>query len=181
MFLLNEEQPNFTADTGVYSYLVWVIFVLIAIVALIVFLIRYLGKKNRGWFGGRSVRTLGGVGLGQNKSLQIIEIGSSVYLIGVGENITLIDKISEAEEVEMLIEALEQQSTGPNIALPDWAEKLTSRFRSRTGTASEEAEELEAASFQQLFETRLKEATDRRRKVDDLLEKEESVERSREP
>ncbi|GGN90404.1 flagellar biosynthetic protein FliO [Saccharibacillus kuerlensis] len=180
MFLLNEERPNFTADTGVYSYLVWVIFVLIAIVALIVFLIRYLGKKNRGWFGGRSVRTLGGVGLGQNKSLQIVEIGGSIYLIGVGENISLIDKISGAEEVEELIAALEQETAGPNIALPAWAEKLTSRFRSGTSTPAE-AEELESSSFQQLFENRLKEASDRRRKVDDLLKKDESADRSREP
>lgn len=180
MLLLSEGQPNFTADTGVYSYLVWVIFVLIAIVALIVFLIRYLGKKNRGWFGGRSVRTLGGVGLGQNKSLQIVEIGGSIYLIGVGENISLIDKISDAEEVEMLIGALEQESAGPNIALPAWAEKLTSRFRAGSNTPSE-SEELDSSSFQQLFETRLREASDRRRKVDDLLEKEESVDRSREP
>ncbi|NGZ75494.1 flagellar biosynthetic protein FliO [Saccharibacillus alkalitolerans] len=180
MFLLNEEQPNFTADTGVYSYLVWVIFVLIAIVALIVFLIRYLGKRNRGWFGGRSVRTLGGVGLGQNKSLQIVQIGGSIYLIGVGEDISLIDKVSGTEEVEQLIEALEQESAGPNLTLPAWAEKFTSRFRSGS-SAPAEAEELEAASFQQLFESRLKEATDRRRKVDDLLEKEESADRSREP
>lgn len=180
MLLLNEEQPNFTADTGAYSYLVWVIFVLIVIIALIVFLIRYLGKKNRGWFGGRSVRTLGGVGLGQNKSLQIIEIGGSVYLIGVGEDISLIDKISEPEQVEMLLAALEQESAGPNIALPAWAEKLTSRFRSKPN-ASSEVEELEAASFQELFETRLRESSDRRRKVEDLLENEESADRSREP
>lgn len=180
MLLLNEGQPDFKADTGVYSYLVWVIFVLIAIVALIVFLIRYLGKKNRGWFGGRSVRTLGGVGLGQNKSLQIVEIGGSIYLIGVGENISLIDKISDAEEVEMLIGALERESAGPNIALPAWAEKLTSRFRGGSNPPSE-TEELDSSSFQQLFETRLREASDRRRKVDDLLEKEESVDRSREP
>ncbi|QDH22863.1 flagellar biosynthetic protein FliO [Saccharibacillus brassicae] len=180
MLLLNEEQPNFTADTGVYSYLVWVIFVLIVIVALIVFLIRYLGKKNRGWFGGRSVRTLGGVGLGQNKSLQIIEIGSSVYLIGVGDDISLIDKISEPEQVQKLLEALEQESASPNIALPAWAEKLTSRFRSGSKAPSE-AEELEAASFQELFETRLRESSDRRRKVEDLLEHEESADRSREP
>ncbi|MDO3410689.1 flagellar biosynthetic protein FliO [Saccharibacillus sp. CPCC 101409] len=179
MLLMNEGRPDFAANTGAYSYLVWVIFVLIAIVALIVFLIRYLGKKNRGWFGGRSVRTLGGVGLGQNKSLQIVEIGGSVYLIGVGENISLIDKISEAGEVEKLIEALEQGDAGPNISLPAWAEKLTSRFRS--GGASSEAEELESASFQELFETRLREASERRRKVDDLLEKEESADRSREP
>ncbi|WP_172252831.1 flagellar biosynthetic protein FliO [Saccharibacillus deserti] len=180
MLLLNEEQPNFTADTGAYSYLLWVIFVLIAIVALIVFLIRYLGKKNRGWFSGRSVRTLGGVGLGQNKSLQIIEIGGSIYLIGVGENISLIDKISGPEEVKQLIEALEQENTGPNIALPAWADKLTSRFRSGSNPPPE-AEELEAASFQQLFETRLRESSDRRRKVDDLLDPEESADRSREP
>ncbi|MCQ4087200.1 flagellar biosynthetic protein FliO [Saccharibacillus sp. JS10] len=179
MLLLSEGQPNL-ADTGVYSYLVWVIFVLIAIVALIVFLLRYLGKKNRGWFGGRSVRTLGGVGLGQNKSLQIVEIGGSVYLIGVGENISLIDKISNAEEVEMLIAALEQESAGPNITLPPWAEKLTSRFRGGSEPSSQ-TEELDSSSFQQLFESRLKEASDRRRKVDDLLEKEESVDRSREP
>lgn len=78
-----------------YLQLVWVIVVLAVILALIVYLIRFLNKRNQQMFRHGTIRTLGGVGLGQNKSLQIMEIGGCVYLLGVGEDIQLIDKVSD--------------------------------------------------------------------------------------
>ena len=50
---------------------------------------------------GNSIRSLGGVPLGQNKSIQIVEIGHSLFVVGVGENIQLLDKIIDADEVRI--------------------------------------------------------------------------------
>ncbi|MFD2878761.1 flagellar biosynthetic protein FliO [Paenibacillus rhizoplanae] len=54
---------------------------------------------------GRSIRTLGALGLGPNKSIQIIELGSSLYLIGVGDDISMMDKITDPAEVALIISA----------------------------------------------------------------------------
>ena len=67
---------------------------------------RYVAKKNKGTMFGNSIRSLGGVPLGQNKSIQIVEIGHSLFVVGVGENIQLLDKIIDADEVAYISELL---------------------------------------------------------------------------
>jgi flagellar protein FliO/FliZ len=84
---------------------VQVIFFLILIIGLFFVIIKFIAKKNKYLFG-RSLRSLGGVPLGQNKSLQVIEIGRSLYIVGVGDNVQLIEKIDDAEEVAYLTEML---------------------------------------------------------------------------
>ncbi len=76
-----------------------VILALIVIIGLFIILIKFLSQKNSKWFNQRSIKLLGGVQLGQNKSLQIIELGSSLYLIGVGDDVRMVDKIEDQEEV----------------------------------------------------------------------------------
>ena len=66
---------------------------------------------------GRSIRTLGAVGMGPNKSLQLVEIGA-IYVIGVGEDVRLVDKISDPAEVALIQVAFEQDSGIHNGALP---------------------------------------------------------------
>ena len=57
-----------------------------------------LSQRNRGWGTNRALRSLGGIPLGQNKSLQVVELSGRVYIVGVGDNITLLDKIDEPED-----------------------------------------------------------------------------------
>src|SRR4051794_4510817 len=91
-----------------------VIIVLAVIVVLIVLLIRFLGRRNQSLMSGRSIRTLGAMGLGPNKSVQIIELGSSLYMIGVGENISILDKVTDPDEVALIINAFEDQTSSQN-------------------------------------------------------------------
>ena len=49
--------------------------------------------------------------LGQNKSLQVVELSGRVYIVGVGDNITLLDKIDEPEEALAVMDAIEQQNS----------------------------------------------------------------------
>ena len=54
-------------------------------------------QRNRGWGTNRALRSLGGIPLGQNKSLQVVELSGRVYVVGVGDSITLLDKIDDPE------------------------------------------------------------------------------------
>ncbi|MDO7905821.1 flagellar biosynthetic protein FliO [Paenibacillus sp. JX-17] len=163
------------------SSIVWniitVIIVLAVIIVLIVYLIRFLSRKNNSWFSNRSVRILGGVGLGPNKSLQIIEIGSSIYLVGVGEDINLVDKVSDPEEVQLIVSLLEQEAASQRGALPPLVAKLASRLRKEQPAQDIELED--SSSFHEMFESKLKRMPDRREKLEQLRKEDNTTDRSR--
>ena len=77
MMMAASDGLGSSSTTGYYLQLFYVFIVLAIIVALIVFLIRFLSRKNQSWMQGRSIRTLGAVGMGPNKSLQLVEIGAA--------------------------------------------------------------------------------------------------------
>ncbi|MDQ0199548.1 flagellar biogenesis protein FliO [Neobacillus ginsengisoli] len=50
--------------------------------------------------------------MGNNRSLQVVLIGQTIYIIGVGETISLIRSISQGEEYQHLLESYENQAEG---------------------------------------------------------------------
>ncbi|OKP79031.1 flagellar protein [Paenibacillus helianthi] len=144
-----------------------VIFVLAVIVVLIVLLIRFLGRRNQTLMSGRSIRTLGALGLGPNKSIQIIELGGSLYLIGVGENISMMDKITDPAEVALIISAFEDQTSGQNNFLAPLVAKIRAKFRGEV--PSQEIELSETSSFYETLQSKLALAPERKEKMEELL------------
>ncbi|WP_054958679.1 FliO/MopB family protein [Paenibacillus dakarensis] len=156
------------SDTsGYYLQLFYVFIVLAIIVTAIIFLIRFLGRKNQGWMQGRSIRTLGAVGIGPNKSIQLVEVGDSIYLIGVGENVSLLDKISDPEAVAQIQAAFDQEHGFKSGTLPPFIGSLMARFRK--GQKSEDIELEDTSSFHEVFESKLRSVPDRKQKVEELL------------
>lgn len=176
------QQEDFPKDVNVIDgniigNITTVIVVLIVIIILIVLLIRFLGKRNRFFSQSRSIQTLGAVGLGVNKSLQIIKVGGSVYVIGVGEDISLIDKVSDQAEVEILRSAFEDETTDLG-SISSMLSNVVNRLRREKSSAVED-EELEGKSFQEVFESRLEQRPSRKQQMEELLKDEQSTDRSR--
>ncbi|MCG7376919.1 flagellar biosynthetic protein FliO [Paenibacillus sp. ACRSA] len=167
------QDGNPMAGTNYYLQLVWVIVVLAVILALIVYLIRFLNKRNQQWFRNGTVRILGGVGLGPNKSLQIIEIGGNVYLLGVGDDIQLVDKISDLDEAQRIIDSFEREASSPNGSLSPLINKLTARFRKEEPPREIELED--TTSFHELFESKLRQMPNRKEKMEKLLKEEDNT------
>ncbi|WP_422657285.1 flagellar biosynthetic protein FliO [Paenibacillus sp. EC2-1] len=156
------------SDTsGYYLQLFYVFIVLAIIVTAIVILIRFLGRKNQSWMQGRSIRTLGAVGIGPNKSIQLVEVGGSIYLIGVGENVSLIDKISDPTEVALILTSLEQEHGMNSGVLPPFIANFVGRFRKEQ--KSEDIELEDTSSFHEVFESKLRSVPGRKQKVEELL------------
>lgn len=176
MTLVQQEPPYPTGDVDLWGSLVTVIVVLVLIVALIIILARFLGKRNRYLSQSRSIRILGAVGLGPNKSLQVIEIGDHVYLIGVGEDVSFIDKISDPDEVAVLEQAFESEGTELS-GLASSISGLISRFKKEPP----QEEELEGTAFHEVFQSQLRKLPDRKRQMEELLQEpeEQSTDRSR--
>ncbi|AHV97857.1 flagellar biosynthetic protein FliO [Paenibacillus sabinae] len=164
------------SGTGNYLLnLLNVIFVLAVIIVIIILLIRFLGRRNQTWMSGRSMRTLGAVGLGPGKSMQIIEVGGSLYLIGVGDNVSILDKITDPEEVAMIISAFEEQSvSGGNFLVP-LISKVKGRLRGEV--PSQEMELNETSSFYELLQSKLRSAPDRNKQIEELLGGEDQKDR----
>lgn len=163
-----DDLPDFGSGTNDGSWFM-VIVVLALIVGLIVLLIRYLAYKNNSWFQGRSLRHLGGVGVGQNKSVQLIKVSDTIYVIGVGNDVELLDKIEDAAEVNKILESL---STPPMVPGSNLLAKLTNWMESRKKltVSKDESTSPEAESFQELFHSKLQQVGSRRANLKDLLD-----------
>ncbi|MDD9270297.1 flagellar biosynthetic protein FliO [Paenibacillus sp. GCM10023248] len=148
-----------------FGMIVKVIFYLILIILLFYVLIRYMAKKNKGTMFGNSIRSLGGVPLGQNKSIQIVEIGRSLFVVGVGDNIQLLDKINDADEVAYITELLtsSQDDRMGFTTVSKWISKLPVKKKD-----IEEEVEL-TSTFQQVFHDKLQRVTNRNKHVEDWI------------
>lgn len=155
-----------------------VIFVLAILIVIIVMLIRFLGNRNRAWMSNRSIRTLGAVGLGPNKSLQVIEIGGSLYLIGVGENVSVLDKITDPDEIALIMASFEDQAGYSGTLFKEIAAKLR---KGKGGVSSQEIDLNENPTFYEMLQSKIRSAPDRKQRIEDLMSEDDREKRQDEP
>src|SRR5699024_9177024 len=104
---LIEEQSN----DSLLLNLIRMFFALFLVLALIYIAIRFLGKRNNLFNHARSMENLGGISVGPNRSIQIVRVGGKYYLIGVGENVELLEEITDQQLIDSLVKD-QEQSTG---------------------------------------------------------------------
>lgn len=174
----NDEQMVFTGTKDLAGSLIWVIISLAIVIVLIILVIKWLSQRNRTWGTNRSLRSLGGIALGQNNSLQVVEIAGRIYIVGVGENITLIDKIDNAEQANAVLAALERQQQ--SAWSKDLITELLGKLRNRNEKAEPELSEEQwnsTSSFQHLLQDKLSKQADRKQQLESLLHESKSNER----
>lgn len=76
---------------------------LLFVLVLLVWVLKFINKKSIRFQQNNMVRNLGGISLGSQKSVQILQIGDRLYIVGVGENVELIKEISDREEIDKLL------------------------------------------------------------------------------
>jgi len=91
-------------ETSFFFNIVKMIFALLLILALIFFLSKLFNKKNNSLHQLNVLENMGGISVGQNKSIQIVRIGTSFYVVGVGENIELLKEITDETLQQELLE-----------------------------------------------------------------------------
>jgi flagellar protein FliO/FliZ len=174
---LTEQPPGSGLGTTSPWDLIWVLFVLGIIVALIVFILRFFAKRNRGWGVNRSLRSLGGFPLGTNKSMQIVEWNSRIYVLGIGDDVTLLESITEPEIVASLLAEHDTVTANTGVTLPEWLRRWSRRNNENVGDdLSKEA--INGKSFEQTLENRLRQLSERRQRVEQMLEENRSEDRT---
>lgn len=87
---------------SIVFYLIKVFFALLLVLALIYLLLKFLNKRNKAFQQVKTLENIGGISVGQNKSIQIIRIGNRVYVVGVGDNVELLHEMDEVEKEDLL-------------------------------------------------------------------------------
>lgn len=154
-----EETPETTEETvsvGVsvtaLDY-VKMIFALLFVIALLYGLLRFVNSRNKTFQTNQLINNLGGVGVGQGKSLQLMQVGNSIFLVGIGEDITLLKEIIDPAEIESLTKIYEEKvDIGKSIP---YISELIGRFREK-GTSKTKSED-KKPSFDETFQKRLQE------------------------
>jgi flagellar protein FliO/FliZ len=171
-----EEQFPQSGSTFTWD-LIWVLFVLGIIIGLIVLVLRFFAKRTRGWGMNRSLRSLGGFPLGTNKSMQIVEWNSRIYVLGIGDDVTLLESITEPEMVAALLAEHDMNTANTGATLPEWFRKWSRRNDENIGEDSGHAAP-NGTSFEQTLESRLRQLSERRQRVEQMLEESRSGDRT---
>jgi flagellar protein FliO/FliZ len=164
----DETTPNFKTVNSSWDSIrmvMWVIFCLILIIGLFFLIIKMVAQKNKMMMSGRSIKTIGGVSLGQNKSVQVVEIGHSLYVVGVGNNIQLISKIDDEDEVEYIRDHIQSRGTNEFPAF----QSIGKWFKGLRNQQIIEEEDL-SNSFQHVFQEKMERISNRKQRVDELFQ-----------
>ncbi|MFC3797796.1 flagellar biosynthetic protein FliO [Cohnella sp. GCM10012308] len=160
--------------------MLWVLLVLLLMVGGIILLLRFVGRRNRGWWANRSLRSLGGLTLGANKSMQVVEWNNRIYVLGVGENVQLLESITDPDVVAALIAQYDNvEASRP--AVPPWLKQLLNKKEAATDRSDAAKGGAESGSFEQTLEKRLRQLSERKQQVDRLLSDSKPADRTEEP
>ncbi|MCA0170561.1 flagellar biosynthetic protein FliO [Bacillus sp. RAR_GA_16] len=107
-----EEPAEVGANTNIFFLLIKLVFYTIVVVGLIYLLIRFLSKRQQKLQHHSVFTPIGGTPLGNNKSVQMVKVGDSLYMIGVGDNVNLLKEIEDKDEVEHILSQAEDQKSG---------------------------------------------------------------------
>lgn len=143
--------------------MLWVLFVLIVIIGCIVVFLKFLSQKNKTWMSDGSMTIISSVGLGQNKSLQLIEMGNALYLIGVGNDVRLIHCIDDPGQIQMIKDSMRSRRQQGTAWLPG---AIAAWF----GKDRKQANDMEADQATLRFDDLLQMQTKQMSKRNDLVE-----------
>lgn len=161
-------QKGGAAQVGVTIWdFIRMIFATAFVVALLYFLLKFINKKSRSFKSTQLVENLGGTALGANRSVQIVKIGSQLFIVGVGENVQLLKEIEDHAEQQQIL--TDYNNHMEQLVQPsDIVTKVVEKVKNWQSPKKEDS------SFTALFKTQLEELSKGRKKLFDEMEKKES-------
>jgi flagellar protein FliO/FliZ len=109
---MGSDRPylNQTDEVPFISTLIKMILALLLIIGMIYGLVRLLSRNRSVRLSG-PFRLIGGVHLAPNKSVQMIEVGNHLYIVGVGEDVRLLRHIDDQQEMDEIQTLLRERDT----------------------------------------------------------------------
>lgn len=163
---LEAEAPQ-RLNEGYIGSLLWVLFVLAIVVVLLFFTVKFLANKNKSFLAPRGIRSLGGIGVGANSSVQVLNISGRIYIVGVGQQVTLLDKETDPTLVAEIIESFSTPTQSNFVSVKDWI----SNFK-RNNSDELDVEDVswnQTQSFESLLQSKLDKQAERKQQLESLL------------
>lgn len=170
-----QDQPDSFSDTemvngqSVPTVTIWdfvkMIFALVFVLLLIYGALRFINKRNKWFDNGRSVENIGGTNLGNNKSLQLVKVGNSILVVGVGDSINLLKEITDEKEADLLLEAYKNKSETAPLTTDIFKELIKKIPASKTPGKTNQFSSLLKEQIGQLSQ-------ERKKKISEMDEKE---------
>lgn len=151
-----------------------VILALAFVIVLIILVIRFLANRNALWSRTGGIRHLGGIGIGQHKSVQLVQIGGKLYVLGVGNDIRLLDKIDQPSDIRDILQEMNPPSA---FAGRNWLSLLRPGRRDEhpASFGEEYRTDGEQVSFQQMLHSRISDLGNRSGRLKDRLAEDEEA------
>ncbi|MBS7344542.1 MAG: flagellar biosynthetic protein FliO [Caryophanon sp.] len=74
----------------------------VVVIILLFLVLKFLKKQTQQVQQNALMQNLGGVSVGQQKSIQLVKVGNKMMLIGVGDNVQLLREVTDEEEMAQL-------------------------------------------------------------------------------
>jgi flagellar protein FliO/FliZ len=146
----SQEKAASSKSTGLSLWdFMRMVFATIFVVALLYLGLKFINKKSRAYQKANFIENLGGASLGANRSVQLIKVGSSILVVGVGETIHLLKEIDNQEEYDQLLRDYNEKLDSmiqPADIVSKLKQRLTVPDRQSTAFAAQLKKQLEELS-----------------------------------
>ncbi|MEO2076756.1 MAG: flagellar biosynthetic protein FliO [Bacillus sp. (in: firmicutes)] len=105
-------KPSSEASQSLVPQIIKFIFSFAAIIILLLLFLRFLKSKSKHIHTQGPFYSVGGHSLGGNRSLQLLMIGQTLYILGIGNEVRLLRTIEPGEEQDSVLQALVQETGG---------------------------------------------------------------------
>ncbi|MFT8871354.1 MAG: flagellar biosynthetic protein FliO [Sporolactobacillus sp.] len=119
-------QSISTDNSNFFIIFLKLIVALAIVIALIYLLYRFVAKRTGTLHTSRMIKNIGGVALGGNRSVQLIQVGQHVLVVGVGDSVHLIQTITDPVLVSELT-APDKQESHSDIRVFDFLKETLRR------------------------------------------------------
>jgi flagellar protein FliO/FliZ len=161
-------EPVVTEDKSLTVIIGKLILYTLLILAMIYGLIKFLALRQKKLQPNQAVKLMGGTPLGNNKSLQLVKVGGQIYMIGVGDQVTLIKEFTDADEISGIEKDLDGQPTLlSNPVVSFVKDKVNNRAKTE-----------KAPGFDQLFNQSLTKQKQKQQQLEKELNKDDEKEGS---
>ena len=142
------DSDSASVSVGLWEY-IKVLLSLVLVLGILIFVLRFLNKRNQNYQQNSIVRNLGGHSVGAQKSVQLLHIGNQIYVVGVGEDVQLLQVISDPQEIEQMLALYNEKhshtSTSPYVT------ELFAKFKTKRSS------ETQSEDFSNILDKRLSE------------------------
>lgn len=108
------ETPSAAVSFNAWEY-VQMLGTFVLVIALLFLVLKFVTKRNQRVQQHALMQNLGGVPVGQQKSIQLVKVGNKIMMVGVGDNVQLLKELDDEAEIEALLSIYNAQQSDEEL------------------------------------------------------------------